>query len=53
LQTETLKEAAECDPAVGLVAEDVEKVDPNLIARDHEGKLYTGSLRSGPRYAFE
>jgi trimeric autotransporter adhesin len=28
-------------PQVGLVAEEVEKVNPNLIARDGEGKVYT------------
>jgi trimeric autotransporter adhesin len=28
-------------PQFGLVAEDVEKVDPNLVARDEQGKPYT------------
>jgi Chaperone of endosialidase len=28
-------------PQFGLVAEDVEKVDPDLVIRDHEGKPYT------------
>jgi hypothetical protein len=28
-------------PQFGLVAEDVEKVDPDLVARDDEGKPYT------------
>jgi hypothetical protein len=28
-------------PQFGLVAEDVEKVDPDLVARDAEGKAYT------------
>jgi hypothetical protein len=28
-------------PQFGLVAEDVEKVNPNLVARDAEGKIYT------------
>jgi hypothetical protein len=28
-------------PQFGLVAEDVEKVDPALVARDAEGKVYT------------
>jgi hypothetical protein len=28
-------------PQFGLVAEDVEKVNPDLVARDAEGKLYT------------
>jgi uncharacterized coiled-coil protein SlyX len=28
-------------PQFGLVAEDVEKVDPDLVVRDKEGKLYT------------
>ena len=28
-------------PQVGLVAEEVEKVNPDLVARDNEGKAYT------------
>jgi hypothetical protein len=28
-------------PQFGLVAEDVEKVDPDLVARDDQGKVYT------------
>jgi len=28
-------------PQFGLVAEDVEKVDPDLVARDEQGKAYT------------
>jgi uncharacterized coiled-coil protein SlyX len=28
-------------PEFGLVAEDVEKVNPDLVARDAEGKIYT------------
>ena len=28
-------------PRFGLVAEEVEKVDPDLVARDHQGKPYT------------
>ncbi|PYK19887.1 MAG: hypothetical protein DME56_08865, partial [Verrucomicrobia bacterium] len=28
-------------PQFGLVAEDVEKVNPDLVARDEEGKPYT------------
>jgi hypothetical protein len=28
-------------PQFGLVAEDVEKVNPNLVARDEQGKPYT------------
>ena len=28
-------------PQFGLVAEEVEKVNPDLVARDHEGKPYT------------
>src|SRR5216110_1165756 len=28
-------------PQFGLVAEQVEKVDPDLVARDEEGKVYT------------
>ena len=35
------------DPAgtsqLGLVAEDVEKVNPDLVVRDKEGKPYTGA----------
>jgi len=29
------------NPQFGLVAEDVEKVNPNLVARDAEGEVYT------------
>src|SRR5437764_4900575 len=32
---------AERTPQFGLVAEDVEKVNPDLVARDAEGKVYT------------
>jgi hypothetical protein len=32
---------AQCIPQFGLVAEDVAKVDPDLVARDEEGKPYT------------
>src|ERR1044072_437971 len=28
-------------PQFGLVAEEVEKVDPDLVARDEQGKVYT------------
>src|SRR4029453_10165960 len=31
----------ECIPQFGLVAEDVEKVNPDLVARDDQGKVYT------------
>ena len=31
----------ECTPQFGLVAEDVEKVNPDLVVRDTEGKVYT------------
>jgi hypothetical protein len=31
----------ECTPRFGLVAEDVEKVNPNLVAHDADGKVYT------------
>jgi hypothetical protein len=31
----------DCIPQFGLVAEDVEKVNPDLIVRDREGKPYT------------
>jgi ABC-type hemin transport system substrate-binding protein len=30
-----------CTPQFGLVAEDVEKVNPDLVIRDKEGKPYT------------
>lgn len=33
----------------GLVAEQVEKVDPDLVAYDEQGKPYTVPLRSGQR----
>ena len=35
-------------PQFGLVAEDVEKTNPDLVVRDKEGNL-TVSLRSGER----
>jgi len=31
----------ECTPQFGLVAEEVEKVNPDLVARDEKGKAYT------------
>jgi len=31
----------ECTPQFGLVAEEVEKVNPDLVARDDQGKVYT------------
>ena len=31
----------DCTPQFGLVAEEVEKVDPDLVARDADGKAYT------------
>ena len=31
----------ECTPQFGLVAEQVEKVDPDLVARDEQGKVYS------------
>jgi hypothetical protein len=31
----------ECVPQFGLVAEEVEKVDPDLVARDAKGEVYT------------
>ena len=41
----TFRYKKEIDPAgasqLGLVAEDVEKVNPNLVVRDKEGKPYT------------
>ena len=41
----------EIDPTgtsqLGLVAEDVEKVNPDLVVRDKEGKTLQRALRSG------
>ena len=36
-------------PQFGLVAEEVEKVNPDLVVRDDEGKAIHRSLRSGER----
>src|SRR5207253_1368935 len=36
-------------PQLGLLAEDVEKVNPDLIVRDKEGKPYARALRPGER----
>jgi hypothetical protein len=45
LEPVTFQYRQELDPAgipqFGLVAEQVEKVDPNLVARDEQGKVYT------------
>ena len=45
LQPVTFRYKKEIDPAgtsqFGLVAEDVEKVNPDLVARDKEGKPYS------------
>ena len=45
LKPVTFRYKAEIDPEgvpqFGLVAEDVEKVNPHLVARDAEGKVYT------------
>jgi hypothetical protein len=45
LQPVTFRYKKELDPAgipqLGLVAEDVEKVKPDLVARDKDGKPYT------------
>src|SRR5204862_5514214 len=45
LQPVTFHYKKELDPAgipqFGLVAEDVEKVNPDLVARDEQGKLYS------------
>jgi hypothetical protein len=35
------KSDAKSTPQFGLIAEDVEKVNPDLVARDAEGKVYT------------
>jgi len=32
---------ADCAPQFGLVAEDVEKINPDLVLRDSEGKIYS------------
>jgi trimeric autotransporter adhesin len=32
---------ADCTPQFGLVAEDVEKINPDLVLRDSEGKIYS------------
>ena len=46
LEPVTFRYIKEIDPAgtsqFGLVAEDVEKVNPNLVVRDKEGKPYSG-----------
>ena len=36
-------------PQFGLVAEQVEKVNPDLVARDDQGKVLHRALRSGER----
>ena len=36
-------------PQFGLVAEEVEKVNPALVARDEKGKALYRALRSGER----
>ena len=36
-------------PQFGLVAEDVEKVNPDLVVRDKEGKPYTVRYEAGER----
>ena len=36
-------------PQFGLVAEEVEKINPDLVTRDSEGKPYTRALRSRER----
>ena len=45
LQPVTFRYKHELEPAgipqFGLIAEQVEKVDPALVARDNEGKIYT------------
>ena len=38
-------------PQFGLVAEQVEKVNPDLVVRDEDGKVIHRSLRSGERDA--
>ena len=41
----------QCIPQFGLLAEQVAKVDSDLVARDQQGKPYTRALRSGQRHA--
>ena len=36
-------------PQFGLVAEEVEKVNPDLVARDEQGQVLHRALRSGER----
>ena len=36
-------------PQFGLVAEDVEKVNPDLVVRDDHGETLHGALRGGER----
>ena len=38
-------------PQFGLIAEEVEKVNPDLVVRDEDGKVIHRSLRSGERDA--
>ena len=38
-------------PQFGLIAEEVEKVNPDLVVRDEDGKVIHRSLRSGKRDA--
>ena len=53
LQPVTFRYKKEIDPTrtsqFGLVAEDVEKVNPALVVRDEKGKPYTRALRPGER----
>ena len=53
LQPVTFRYKKEVDsdgiPQFGLVAEDVEKVNPDLVVRDKEGKAYTVRYDAGER----
>ena len=54
LKPVTFRYKKEIDPGqahrkLGLVAEDVEKVNPDLIVRDKEGKPYTVRYDAGER----
>ena len=56
LKPVTFRYKKEIDPEgymgqFGLVAEEVEKVNPDLVVRDKKGKPYKRALRSGERDA--
>jgi hypothetical protein len=45
-------ECGHAHPQFGLVAEQVAKVDPELVARDHNGQPYTAVNRFEERSGF-